>query len=83
MDRSATLGDGSVTHTGDGNPQPWGWGWRVCGTGEAEQRLLSFMVDFGILWGYHGELMAIIWATYGPSRVNLGSIWGHSKVSLA
>ena len=27
-----------------------------------------------VLWGYHGDIMAIIWATYDQSRVNLGSI---------
>ena len=43
----------------------------------------TFMVDLGIIWGYLGVLLGIIWATYGRYMVDLGSkgdaqgmIWG-------
>ena len=33
-----------------------------------------YLADLGIRWVYHGDLRGIIWATYGRSRVHLGSI---------
>ena len=50
-------------------------------SGKTETRLTArtkgfptFMVDLRTIWGYHGDLLVIIWATYGRSRVELGSI---------